>query len=101
MCREGAVRELSVVVTLVGAVRSRVHLHSKQGSVYKTDPFTLDFAFNLRLALVRSSEMLDLFRIKLSPFASFEFFVAAECAFAHLAPKKFCTTQNHLNFSAN
>jgi len=31
--------------------------------------------------------MLDLFRIKLSPFASFEFYVAAECAFAHLAPK--------------
>ena len=46
------------------------------------------------------SAMLDLFRIKLSPFASFNFFVAATYVYtAH--SKKFCTTQNHLNFSAN
>ena len=58
MCREGAVRELSVVVTLIGDFRSRVHYIINEGQFYKTDPLILDFAFKRALELVPSSPML-------------------------------------------
>lgn len=57
------------MVTLIGAARSRVHLHTKTKGQHL-------------LALV-----FIVFLVKIRPLASLEFFVAAECAFAHLTPK--------------
>lgn len=68
MCREGAVRELSVVVTLIGYVRSRVHYISKNKGPAFAGPFYLGFRiqFAPRTCSLASSFNVPLVRLSRS-----------------------------------